>query len=252
MSSYKDNLTPVRVHVYESDAVVEYKQRFPPVAGPPERGEIRELSYKSRRRLAFVASNTAVNFRTMITLTYPAEFPGDGRTVKANLKAFLDRLRKRDAIGEYLWFMEFQERGAPHIHILSERDYVLPRGDIAGIWYDIVGSGDAFHLSAGTRVESNRQGRRGLSRYAVKYAMKTEQKLVPEGFRNVGRFWGHSRAVKPSPLGSVTLDGGGDSLEDLLIHWEHLDRLRENPYGILFGAGPEIIKRVVEKGMDNE
>lgn len=36
--------------------------------------------------------------------------------------------------------------------------------------------------------------------YAVKYATKTEQKEVPESFRDVGRFWGCWNYKHPEPV----------------------------------------------------
>ena len=77
--------------------------------------------------MAFVAANTAVIFKTMITLTYPAVWPGNGRLVKKQLRAFLKfavhNLFPRPEDAEriaYLWFLEFQARGAPHIHLLLD------------------------------------------------------------------------------------------------------------------------------------
>jgi hypothetical protein len=37
----------------------------------------------------------------------------------------------------------------------------------------------------------------GALRYALKYAAKTKQKIVPKNYRDVGRFWATSRDVKP-------------------------------------------------------
>jgi hypothetical protein len=47
-------------------------------------------------------------------------------------------------------------------------------------------------LLAGTRIESIRSGRKGISAYAAKYAAKQVQKVVPDDFGWSGRFWGVS------------------------------------------------------------
>jgi hypothetical protein len=157
-----------------------------------------------------VAQNTSVTFRQMITLTYPAVYPRNGLAVKYHLHAFLVWL-KRDTGGcSYLWFLEFQKRGAPHIHILIDTPYPRSNGDgyrqfrmrVSSAWYRIVGSGDIRHLSAGTRTERLRSAAGGVH-YATKYAAKMRQKRVPDDYRRVGRLWGHSRDVKPEPEGFV-------------------------------------------------
>jgi hypothetical protein len=192
----------VGVELYANDVVVKRQalNRTPPKS---PRGTVKEFSKASRRRLAFVASNTEVPFRTMVTLTYPSEYPSDGPTVKGHLREFLTWFQKETGGCEYLWFLEFQKRGAPHFHILT--DWPLPRdrdnkllwyGKVAGRWYIIVGSGDIKHLQAGTRTEKLRKPEGGRF-YAVKYAQKCRQKKVPPEYQNVGRFWGHTRAVKP-------------------------------------------------------
>ena len=63
----------------------------------------------------------------------------------------------------------------------------MPKEELSKEWYRIVGSGDPKHLRAGTRVE---RIKRSAISYVAKYAQKNEQKQVPEGFQNVGRFWG--------------------------------------------------------------
>lgn len=194
----------VGIEIYKTDVVVK-RQGLNNTPPPSVRGKVIRFSKPSRRRLAFVASNTTVPLRTMITLTYPGEYPSDGKTVKLQLRQFLTWLQKETGGCDYLWFLEFQQRGAPHFHILT--DWPLPRarankvlwyGKVAKKWYDLVGSGDLRHLQAGTRTETLRS-KEGGARYAVKYAQKMKQKNVPEAYQDVGRFWGHTRAVKPEP-----------------------------------------------------
>lgn len=145
---------------------------------------IREFSDASRRRLVHTIRNMD-DMPVFLTLTYPNDFPMDGKIVKKHLNLFLTWLRKRGVSG--IWFMEFQRRGAPHFHMLLSEAIDFPI--IARRWYEIVGSGDMKHFAAGTRIEYMREVAAGV-RYAEKYAIKSEQKLVPEGFESVGRFWG--------------------------------------------------------------
>lgn len=135
----------------------------------------------------------------MLTLTYPADFPEDGELVKRQLHSFFVWLRRhceQHAIGtefqgvqfSAFWFLEFQKRGAPHIHIFIT--HPAKHQAVAFRWFNGVGSDDDRHLRAGTRIEWLKKGRAGVIAYASKYAAKQSQKVVPEWFDNVGRFWG--------------------------------------------------------------
>lgn len=179
-----------------------------PMVGHKTRSNITELSVNSRNRLAFVASNADCRWKSMITLTYGAQFPDNGRDSKRDLNAFLTALRRTMDKGlKYLWFLEFQKRGAPHYHVLlnvcHDNDVVQRLIDV---WVNIVSG----YVSRETDIESiekfnryrnglefwqNAKSERGLSHYAVKYATKPEQKDVPKQYANVGRFWGCSRGL---------------------------------------------------------
>ena len=189
------------------------------------------FSWKSRRRLAFVAANSPVRFTSMLTLTYPRHFPSDGRTVKRHLNTFLTALRRAHPAVEYLWFIEFQKRGAPHFHVLMRgiRVHSATQKWCSSTWYRICDTGDERHLRAGTRLECIRVPN-GAARYAVKYAYKMRQKTVPPDYRNVGRFWGHSRAVKPVPNGTFrcTEDDIVGALESEGWPWLRSDTLHYN------------------------
>lgn len=131
----------------------------------------------------------------MVTLTYPGFFPSNGKIVKEHLRRFLQEIRREyvrthndDGKHSSFWFLEFQGRGAPHFHIFTTW---TPNKDwVARTWYRIVDSEDERHLQAGTRVEFLRKGRAATIKYASKYAIKQEQKEVPNEYQNVGRFWG--------------------------------------------------------------
>jgi len=233
------------VEVYRNDAVVK-REGDPRPIEPGIRGVITEFSDASRKRLAFVASNTAIDFQTMITLTYPGEFTTDGEEVKRHLREFLTWLRKDIGRYSYLWFLEFQRRGAPHFHILIDRKFrgtELLRGlrfRVSSNWYRIVDSGDARHVAAGTRVEKVRKAD-GARFYAVKYAQKMYQKQVPAEYQSVGRFWGCSRDVKPEPEAFVrcTEDDVRGALED----WRYAPSAERPIYRVLYNQGDRFRNR---------
>lgn len=231
--------TVIGIAVYKNDTVVIRRGRAHK-SKPPERGIVTLFSKKSRLRLAFVASNTSVRFRTMITLTYPREFPNDGRQVKANLHAFMAWLKRDVGTMSYLWFLEFQRRGAPHIHILMDKTIPRNRQERQGIrfrvsaaWYRIVQSGDVRHLQAGTRTEQIRK-HDGAARYCVKYAFKMLQKQVPKLYQNVGRFWGCSRNVRPEAKSWHVCTA--DDIRGVLEGWDYLPPDDHELYRTLYGT----------------
>jgi hypothetical protein len=167
------------------------------------RSVIREFSVGSAIRMRRYLRECRADYRYMVTLTYPCGFESDGIISKNHLRRFMQEIQrnfKRDHSSisravdtapqrlSLFWFLEFQERGAPHYHILSthrlDKDWVSKR------WYEIVDSEDIRHLHAGTRCEKLCSGRAGTVKYATKYASKQEQKVIPVGYENAGRFWG--------------------------------------------------------------
>lgn len=109
----------VAIAQYKNDILVMRRSMTPVGASTDaHRREITHFSTRSRMRLAFVAHNADQAFKSMLTLTYPAQFPTTGKIVKVHLNRFLGWLRRKYDDPGYLWFLEFQRRGAPHIHIL--------------------------------------------------------------------------------------------------------------------------------------
>jgi len=86
------------------------------------RGKITRFSAQSRgRMIELVASINRPACRhkpLMVTLTYPAVFPDEGRAVKRHLDMFLKRLKREFPQSAAIWKLEYQRRGAPHFHIL--------------------------------------------------------------------------------------------------------------------------------------
>jgi len=227
---------PVRgVRRYRRDVVIE---KFPKLDEMGEllavggrRGEIREFSFQSRMRLLFIVKNCNADFRSMLTITYPSDFPRDGRQVKRDLDVFKKWIQRRIPGVLGIWFLEFQRRGAPHFHFLLDADLrsygdtILKRrtgklrghskdtyeteprseADVSAAWYRIVGSGDEKHLRAGVSWEVL-ESEEAAMKYAAQHAAKPHQKAVPLEYLNVGRFWGK--------LGKIQLVGG-DELEHM-------------------------------------
>lgn len=162
-----------------------YRLTGKPRLGGGIRTSVTKFTNASKRRLMFTARNFP-GLEIMLTLTYPADFPLDGRLVKDHWRRFRQWMNRNGA-STGLWVLEFQKRGAPHFHVFIREP--LDKNAVSSAWYKIVNSGDPKHLVAGTRIETFRYPP-ALGSYVMKYAAKMEQKDVPTEFQNVGRFWG--------------------------------------------------------------
>ena len=179
------------VKCYRKDVVLQFKK--PKVETTFKRnytrGKIKYFSYHSKRRMKLFARNTSHLWKVFIHLTYPKDYPLDGKKVKKHLDIFLKRLKRYCPDIKFLWIIEFQKRGAPHYHILVNQE--VDKNWLSQSWYEVVNSGDIKHLRAGTKVELVRSKNHAVA-YLMSYMNKLNQKIVPEEYKNVGRFWSHS------------------------------------------------------------
>jgi hypothetical protein len=158
------------------------------------RQNIAGFSYKSERRMRMLLEDTIHLYSHFAVLTYPSDFPLDGKKVKRDLRAVLDVLSRR-GVKNYFWGIEFQKRGAAHINILLP--FLIDGDDLRKAWFKIVGSQDEKHLTYGATIEEIRDKSK-LSTYIVGYQYKRQQKDVPAQFQNIGRFWGSTEKSRAS------------------------------------------------------
>lgn len=206
----------VSVTAYKNGGIVVNRESKLQSRRLPEKRDIIEgFSTRSRTRLALVARETNIKFLSLITLTYGLNFPHSGIEAKKDLRRFLDYMARSFGKFDYLWFFEFQARGAPHTHIATNLDPPTPedREIMSQIWVDAVqGLCDwEYQKLSGRKLYTVREvsyrfhkrpkaweairAKDGLARYAVKYALKPTQKIPPFWFGKVGRFWGTTRRV---------------------------------------------------------
>ncbi|BBB40168.1 hypothetical protein MASB_07340 [Mycobacteroides abscessus subsp. bolletii BD] len=154
----------------------------------------------------------------MVTLTYPGDWETvapDGASVKRHMVLWRKRFHRE--YGEpprYIWKLEFQRRGAPHIHLwitppLSPGKSDLPFATwLSETWADIVDHPDTEqktrHRLAGTAIDILSGLRacdpKRLAIYFTKHSSpnshgdKEYQHIVPEAWQQLGkgpgRFWG--------------------------------------------------------------
>ena len=199
---------------YDRDVVYSFKNSDPVEErsadhDPVKRGEVTCFTQRSRRRCRLVLRNIAKHMMFTFGLTYPKDFPVDGRRVKENLHALTMWLNRR-GIG-YFWIIEFQERGAPHFHGFLTRPRIddqgnvlitsyVGRDELAAAWNRIISADrpeyldDPDHLKHGAYLEViQSQGK--MASYFTEYMKKLEQKIVPANYRDVGRYWGFTRTL---------------------------------------------------------
>jgi hypothetical protein len=196
---------------------------------PPRgvRGCIRSLSDSSRLRLVKVTKDlealghipqimftgtAAANWERVYISDENGEKLEGGRVFKQQIRVFREKLtRKMEKLEVFgwsaLWWMEFQERGAPHLHMIlfncqiSRETREKLRKWAGSAWANSVDNPDKIekqkNIRAGTRIEKMRKQHFG---YASKYASKMQQKQVPEDFQSVGRFWGFWNFKNEPPI----------------------------------------------------
>lgn len=184
------------------------------------RGVIGEWSSGSRRRMARTIAELDYSrwhedggILAMVTLTLPGDWltvAPTGRAFKRMIEVF--RRRWTRAVGPWrgLWKLEFQRRGAPHLHALMRVPATVGGRRfeewLSATWADVVNHPDpverAKHLAAGTRVDFSGMrfsDPRRTALYFAKHSAKTlddkeYQHVVPEAWRaegaGPGRFWG--------------------------------------------------------------
>lgn len=211
------------------------------VASRGSRGMIKELSFRSRMKMLETALTSSVEFNSMMTLTYPNRYPLLGAEVKKHLHTF-NTMFFRECPSEYFWFLEFQNRGAPHYHVLSQISDIedADRSTMADCWVRSIGlHKDSAYMGVWGReraIEYKKVYLRhmakehyddvreteGAIRYLIKYATKPYQKEVPESYRDVGRFWGCSRGVRENKRDFDRYPINADLLRNVL-------EMNENP-----------------------
>lgn len=189
---YSDHYDVLTVKVYPKDFhITDYVKKvsnFPITR--KKRGSVREFSMGSIKRFKFILRNTIHLMNFEAALTYPNEYPNDGLIIKKHFHRMRSRLNYKGY--KYIWTLEFQKRGAPHFHMLLDRE--IEKSTLAKMWFDIVKSGDEKHLDRGVHIAKIKT-KEGMLHYFTSYLSKQDQKSVPYEFQNVGRFWGYSLSL---------------------------------------------------------
>lgn len=166
------------------------------------RGDVTVFSRQSRMRLlrllASVSPPATDGFRHRCTfLTLTAQLFYHPRHFKKFLQTFFKRLGRKAPRLAIIWRLEYQKRGAPHVHCIIYNAPFIDKKWIQEAWGEIIGQERPF-----TRIESIRSYKH-LMAYASKYAAKVDDRgfisstYLTEGVgvneyggETAGRVWG--------------------------------------------------------------
>lgn len=176
----------------------------PPGGGP--RSVITTFSRQSRKRLmqtfASLDELAAVNLSLFITLTYHADYPATPQGWYADLSRFLDRLEYHHPDAATIWRLDFQERGAPHYHLLTLNTPYIPKEAVTRWWGEIAHSASPLAGQYATNVQRPCSWRHTCA-YVSKYMAKPST-MALRGC--TGRWWGVShRALLPRHIETLEL-----------------------------------------------
>jgi len=173
------------------------------------RDVITKFSEASKKRLQWI--ETQGDWNSMLTLTYHSEEPYmnpcgdfDYKISKCHLNIWLNHLRYLNI--KYLWAAEFQLRGVVHYHVLMDKrfedvDLWEDSGknswrDLMKYWLKITGQDKdekavEFSMHRNSYIDWEVRG----NGYLSKYMGKNKQKVLPEGVKSFGRWWGCSQGL---------------------------------------------------------
>jgi len=168
-----------------------------------QRGKVTGFSWRSRSRLnKMIAKLKKTHIPLFVTLTYHERYPTDFIGYKSHLDLFLKRLSYHFKSSGVIWKLEFQDRGAPHFHLLVFGvDFNELADFVPSAWQEVVDPGNDLLLRwhRGELGHGNRhcvqeiRSWQGVKSYASKYFSKTIDFVEGQG---TGRCWG-SRGFVP-------------------------------------------------------
>lgn len=141
------------------------------------------------------------------------------------------------------WFMEFQDRGACHFHLIVDK--AIDELELKRMWYEIVGSKDKRHLDHGAHIEPIRKPD-AFKKYLSAYLTKEEQKRIPYFYKNAGRFWGYTRSLVPVQISVII--GSKAEIRIIRRNFRIFRKWQIARYRKIFGK-PMTKKKILQKNM---
>lgn len=174
---------------------------------PGDRGNITEFSRQSRKRLmqlfAGVAQSAVRERSIFLTLTYHLDWDSEPGVWKSQLRLFIDGLLGLRPEAAVIWRLEFQNRGAPHWHLLVVNVSYLDQEWVSETWGRIAHGTSEYHGQFSTSVVHV------ASWYQACAYVSKEMGKVSQARANVqvGRYWGcENRKNLPRELSQFSLN----------------------------------------------
>jgi hypothetical protein len=161
-------------------------------SGGGKRGDIQAFSKEARYRLFRLLHQLEFKRVTFVTLTYPADFPTIGKLHKAHLKEFRRRFEKEYGKIRAVWRLEFQDRGAPHYHIMYLDCPFVPVKWMCAVWHSVIRSDNQAHLKNGVDLKliTENSEQKLIASYVGKYISKIDERTIKSDDTRPGRFYG--------------------------------------------------------------
>ena len=196
------------IEIYNNSFVFNNSRIKMTLRVPPKREteDIKAFSNNARRR--FLLKLAHINLQVykspiFVTLTYQNILPKDNRELKQHLNNFLQQMRRYRAKFQYVWRLEFQQRGAPHFHFVlfplqnfKNKDVLIYKRFFQNAWRKAIGSWSEAMQLYSVDVKAT-DGKRQVFSYLAKY---TAKKSEVESTTYKGRFYGFSRELNLEPL----------------------------------------------------
>lgn len=227
--SQRVKLRRVRIRVYSGMVKLSVRSEQPPHLAGVRRGDIVGFSAASRKRLLEgVMSWRNMDNAAFVHLTYH-DWPDDWREWKRHLKLFLNRLRRAFPESGALWKLEFQERGAPHYHLIVTglKQYSVRwfRVWVRLAWAQIAHTQSEYRGKFATRVDKILDRVHALS-YATKYQSKLVETQIDTATGEImppppcGRYWAFWGQIDRSPvIDTHTSKGALADLRKAALAW---------------------------------
>jgi len=209
-----DRVGEVDVHLGYMDIKVDRPKLKQPVAG--KEGNKKRLAGWSRSSRNYLnrCLRSIVRGDThpyMLTLTSQG-YSEDTQVYHDQVDHFMISFERRFPDCSIVWRLEFQQRGAPHWHLLiylSEGEPPILHEDkhwIAGTWYGIVG-GDVSVMKYGTKLTDATDGEYAakLKNYLLAFHHLKDNQVRDDIY--TGRYWGirNKKGLNMGPIAQGTL-----------------------------------------------
>lgn len=213
------SVTGATLRLYERRIAVRVNGVQPPHLARCVRGAVSlEFSGKARKRMISALNEWRIpksHKAYFVTLTYPAEFPLDWLSWKADLEKFRRMLLDKFPSLQGFWRLELQQRGAPHYHLVM----TIPKGHITNVRLY------AWVRRSWARIAHKYDQHQGD--YATRVDVMDEQQAI---YKYISKYVSKPGAVPISDDGEILSDFEADNAGGMGRHWGRIGKVSREAY----------------------